>query len=350
MRRPSAVVAVLTASALVVGCGHAWPKTTPAKADPVFVARHRPITTIDILPVDVEVWTKPGASRSADQLRAIAEAELTGAAASELLARGYLIDNAISWDGHYVTPDGVTAAALSPEDVLATVDSLSSYGLAADQSPGLPVPFLPARLGEATGADATLYIGGWTFAGDDKSTGDKIAKGILIGVAIIAVVVVIAIIAKGGGDGLGNLGSGIAKGASHAAASVGRVAARAALQMGNATLRVLGDVVELTDAFARPTLEVADAFGRTQTHLSLISGPRPVWYERGDVPKKGHSRTYLELTLVDNRSGLVLWHARQQFPTHAGSDTKAQKILRSVMASLPAAGIDPLAEYQRPQP
>jgi hypothetical protein len=347
MSRPSAVIAVMTASALVVGCGHSWPKTTPAKADPVFAARHRPITRIDILPVDVEAWTQPGARRSADDLRTVAETELIGAASNELLARGYLIENAIGWDGHYVTPDGVTASALAPEDVLATVDSLASYGLAAGQSPGLPVPFLPARLGEVTGADATLYIGGWTFAGNDRSTGDKIAKGILIGVAIVAVVVVIAIIAKGGGDGLGNLGSGVAKGAGHAAASIGRVAARAALQMGNATLQVLGDVVELTDALARPTLEVADALGRTQTHLSIVSGPRPVWYERPEVPKKGHSRTYLELTLVDNRSGLVLWHAHQQFPTHAGSDAKAQKILRSVMASLPAAGVDPLAEFQR---
>jgi len=345
MRRPSAVVAALTTAALVAGCGHSWPSTTPAKADPAFAARQRPITTVDILPIDVEAWTQPGVKRSADDLRITSETELLGAASDELLARGYLIDTAINWDGLYVTPDGQTATALAPEAVLATVDALSSYGLAAQQSPGLPVPFLPARLGEVTHADATLYIGGWTFAGNDHSTGEKVAKGILIGVAIIGIIAIVAIIAKGGGDGLGKLGGGVARATAHVATSVGRAAAQIALRAGNATFHLARGMGRLADDVLQTTADVIDAFGRSQTHLTLVSGPRPTWSERPGAPRHGHSRTYLELTLVDNRTGLVLWHARQQFPTHAGNEAKAHKILRSVMASLPAAGVDPLAEY-----
>jgi hypothetical protein len=342
MGRPSAVVAVAVSAAFLAACGHTWPKTTPSAADPQFAARHRAITTIDILPVDVEAWTHPGAKRTPDQLRLESEADLLGAAANELLSRGYLVDTTIGWDGTYVTPEGATAAALTPAELFATVESLSTYGLAVQQTNRLPPPFLPARLGAASGADATLYIGGWTFAGNDRTTGGKIVEGILIGVAIVGIIAIIAMAAKDSG-GLGNLGGKVAHGAIRVASSAARVALRA----GNATLHLVKDVAQATGDLLEPTVHVLDAFGRSNTHITVFSGPRPpVWSERPEAPKKGHSRTYLELTLVDNHSGLVLWHARQQFPTHAGSGPKAEKIVRSLMSSLPPAGVDPLAEFQ----
>lgn len=352
--RPSAAVALITLGAVVLAaCGPAWPKATTAAADPAFAARQRPITTVDILPVDVEAWTQPGAKLSADDLRSMAEISIIGATSQELLSRGYVVDNAIGWNGEYVRPDGETGIAIEPDLLLATVESMSTYGLAVQHSRGLPVPYLPARLGEHTGADATLYIGGWTYEGKDRSRGGAILKGILIGVAIIGVVVVIAAIAKGKGDGLGNALGGAARGVANAAVSVARVAGRAALRAGSATIQITRGAANAAGDVLDTTAQILDAWGRSpgSTHLTVYSTgasaapAAPSWSERPGVPHKGHSRTYLELTLIDNHTGLVLWHARQEFPTHAGTEAKAQKIVHAVMASLPQAGPDPLAEY-----
>ena len=340
MFRP--LVAAIAATALAAaGCGRPWPQTTPAKADPAFAARQRPVTVVDVLPLDLEVWTQPGQKQTPDQLRAVAEAGLMGALSEQLLQRGYIVGTTIGWDGQFVQPDGQNAQAMAPDAVLATVDSLASYGLAAQVSPGLPVPFLPSRLGEQTHADATLYIGGWTFAGDDHSTGNKIAKGILIAVAIVGVIVILAALSKGkGGDGLGKAGGAAVRGVGKAAASMGRMAARAALHAGNLTVHVARGMARNADDVLRATADVLDAWGRSGTHITVFTGPRPVWSQRPGVPHSGHSRTYLELTLVDNTTGLVLWHTQQQFPTHAGNEAKAKKILASMMASLPIAGKD----------
>jgi hypothetical protein len=281
--------------------------------------------------------------RSPDELRVHAEAGILGAASQELLARGYVLGTAMGWDGGYVRPDGTNGVALAPEAVLATVDSLASYGLAAERSRGLPVPFLPARLGEGTGTDATLYIGGWTFEGKHSSTGDKVAKGVLIGLVIVGVVVVIAALVKGKGDGLGSLGGKAASGAVRVASSVGRVAARTALRAGNLAVELTRGAARHADEVLDATVEVLDAFGRSSTHLSIGGGgtARPTWSARPGVPHQGQSRTYLELTLVDNRTGLVLWHARQAFPAHAAREASARRMLHTAMASLPAAGIAP---------
>jgi hypothetical protein len=351
----SRVVSAITAAAVLatVGCGRSWPTTTPAKADPTFLARGRSITTVDILPVDVEAWTHKKWRGTADELRFKAEAGLVGAASRELLQRGYLVGNTIGWDGQFVADDGSNATAMPPDAILATVDALSSYGIAVEQSPGLPVPYLPSRLGEVTGADATLYIGGWTYGGDDHSTANKVAKGVLIGVAIIGVVIVVAAIAKGGGgDGLGKVAGGAARGAGKLAASVGRTAARAALRAGNVTFEVLKHTARTLDAID-PEIPVRiveaslDAWGRSSTHIHLVpGGNRPEWSQRPGVPHSGKSQTYVEMTLVDNKSGTVLWHARQQFPAHGASDGATDRMVRMLMGSLPAAGPDPLLEYR----
>jgi hypothetical protein len=344
--RPSSVLAALTTAAvLAAGCGRTWPKVAPAMADPAFAARQRPVTTVDILPVDLEAWTQPGVRRSADDLRLVSEAGILGAASEELLARGYVIGNAIGWDGIFVRPDGTDGVALAPDAVLATIDSLSSYGLAAEQSQGLPVPFLPARLGETTGTDATLYIGGWTFEGKQSSTGGNVAKGILLAVALVGVIVIIAAIAKSKGDGLGKLGSSVAHTAVRAGASVGRLAARTAMRAANLTVELTRGMARHADEVFEATAEVLDAWGRSTTHISVgpavMAPTHPEWSKRPETPRKGHSRTYLELTLVDNRTGLVLWHARQQFPAHAATPGAVRRILRVAMASLPAAGVAP---------
>lgn len=61
----------------------------------------------------------------------------------------------------------------------------------------------------------------------------------------------------------------------------------------------------------------------------------PDW--SGDVPTGGEdSQMYVEMTLVDNATGTVLWHAHQKFPANAASHEDLARVTRTMLASLPA--------------
>ena len=318
------------------GCGPSWP-TPRSVADPAFLAGAQPVASVDLLPIDLQVWTGEGSEREPGELYHALDAGVGGAVAAELAGRGYQVRAQLGWDGRYVAPDGVVRAAMSEEDLASTAWALSGYGEAQRRvRDGILAPFLPARLGGATGSDATLYVGGWAFAGKDGgSTAGKVAKGVLV-VALVAAVVVIAVAAakKSGGGGGGALGSAarsagrVASGAARVAGRVlvpaGRLARRAAL----ATLRSGPDMLEAS-------LHVLDAMGRSSTHLAIYPG-RPDHHRSG--PRKGRSAMQLEMTLIDNRTGQVLWHARERFPARPERPADVQRAVRRLLAGLPAAG------------
>jgi len=83
------------------------------------------------------------------------------------------------------------------------------------------------------------------------------------------------------------------------------------------------------------TLDVMDAMARTGTHVEIYAG-RPDYY-RSRAPHKGRSAMLLEMTLVDNRSGRVLWHARQRFPASPARPEQVEKAVKRLLAALPAA-------------
>jgi hypothetical protein len=53
------------------------------------------------------------------------------------------------------------------------------------------------------------------------------------------------------------------------------------------------------------------------------------------MPRSGGSRTYLEMTLVDNRTGRVLWHARQVFKANPGHPGDAHQVMKRMLDTLP---------------
>jgi hypothetical protein len=79
----------------------------------------------------------------------------------------------------------------------------------------------------------------------------------------------------------------------------------------------------------------ADAFGRMQvdTHIELCD-TRPDWHATG--PRDGNSAMYLEMTLVDNQTGLVLWHVHQQFPASGARKDQIDHVVASLLETLPA--------------
>ena len=231
-----------------------------------------------------------------------------------------------------------------PEAIDATVYSMSMYGQAVSQSNNqLIAPHLPARLGQETGSDATLYIGGWTYVGDDSraKTGKKIVKGVAIGLLVVALAAVIVIAVAGAGKGGGG-GGGVGKllgGAGRVAAGAGRAVVTVGRVAGKVTGGVLRGLARSGPRLMRGTLRTMDAFGRSNTHLDLRVGnmSRPNYYKRDKSPKKGRSQMYLEMTLIDNHTGNVLWHARQRMPANAGKAGQVRKAFSRMMASLPGA-------------
>lgn len=341
---------MVLAAVVTSGCASSWPKVT-AVSDARFNASAPP-ASIDVLPVDLEVWTGSGIKDNPDDVRLKAESSIIGSATEQLFQRGYAVGAVLDWQGQFVGPGGQLTYAYAPAELLETIDALSSFGTAVEVTPReMPAPYLPVRLGERTGSEATLYIGGWGFAGKSQSTGNAIAKGVLIAVAIVGVVAILAILAKS--DAGGKVLDGAAKTAGTAArvaTSAGRVALRTAARAGNAVFEVaragaelsadvqvtVADVGRSGDYVVAAAPPGSDVFGRTETHLNLVSG-RPEWAQAPDAKHSGSSAMYLEMTLVDNRTGLVRWHAHQRFPANPRNPGNITRAVKAMLAAMPAS-------------
>lgn len=307
-------LAVTTIAALLTtGCagGRPWPVTPVGLSTPF--ATSGEIASIDVLPLDLQMWGESGVEGQLPDLRAAAEVNIMSVALDALARRSYSVGATIDWNGDF---DG--GNALSKDDLLATVGSLARYGATAARHPGeLPVPFLPARLGAATGSDATLYIGGWAYVTEPReSTGAKVAKGILIAVLIVGVIAVVAALASkkssGGGRGGGSRVPDLGRGRTRPSFTASRGAAH----------------VHRTRSIA----PVLDAFGHVAINIAATSD----WGEDPTLPREGgEPRMYLEMTLVDNRTGLALWHARQTFPASAASAADTARVAHTMLTQLP---------------
>ncbi len=338
------VVAMFAAMNLSLGCSTQarWPAVRSI-ATPEFAQSRSAVRSVDVLPVDVQVWTRRGANESPQAVQDRFDTVARGAINAELAGRGYAVAANLDWNGDYLNGRGAPIPGMPRNDLLRTTDALSTYGTAVAASKGVLLPpYLPYRLGEVSRADATLYVGGWAYVGQDKhtSTGEKVAKGVLIALLVVAVlVVVIAVARKGkGGSGVGKVAGGAAKGAAKGAARAATVAARhggrAVANMAKAAGRVTGGVVR---AIGRNgTWRMPDSFGRTYTHIDVRAG-RPDYYREETTPKRGRSQMMLELTMVDNRTGRVLWHVRQLLPANASRAEQVQKAMKRMLSALPAS-------------
>lgn len=319
------VLAAVTCAALFGGCAKQWPRVTTVTSPELRASATR-LYSIDILPIDLEVWTDPRVAVDADLARTDAEGKLVGSISEAFYRRGYGVGAVMDWGGAYVGDDGMSAFALTGPEVHATIDSLASYGTAVGSRDELPAPFLPVRLGTRTGSDATLYVGGWGFIGVESQRANKVANVVLVAVLIVGVIA-IAMIAGKHADKLGGLGGAAAKGVARAAVSIGRTALRA----GNVMIHAGAEVAEQVQDLG----ELVDVFGRSSTHIT-IAARRPTYSEDKALPRRGAPRMYLEMTLVDNRTGDVVWHAHQRFPANATKPRDIARATRALLATLPA--------------
>ncbi len=295
--------------------------------------------SIDVLPLDLEVWAEDGAGVDVDNMRASTEAAIIGTLTTDLARRGVQLGALIDWNGQFVAPNGVVAVDMEQPQLMATVSSLARYGEHISVVPGpLPVPYLPVRLGATTGTDATLYVGGWGYAGKHHtSTGVKIAEGIGIAAIVVVLAVVIVASAKGGGGGLGHLGGAVAHGAGHlASASRGAVhGAGGVMHGGGNAIAHAGRVAARVDDNTNLVENVIDAMGHTHS-AGDADDEHPDWEDDKALPHTGKSQMFLEMTLVDNHTGLVMWHAEQRVPANPRSAKDVQHAEQQLLASFPA--------------
>jgi hypothetical protein len=83
-------------------------------------------------------------------------------------------------------------------------------------------------------------------------------------------------------------------------------------------------------------VNMIDAFGRT-AELAAASD----WEHDESLPHEGESQMYVEMTLVDNHTGLALWHAHQLFPASAADAEDTARAARTMLALLPSHATPP---------
>lgn len=327
------IMMVAAAGLAVAGCGGPrWPSVRGIASKEL----GHDVVTIDMLPIDIAVTARPGYPQQGPVL----EQQVAVAVGHDLLrvlgARGYEVVAPISWQGRYVAGDGRWHQVMPAAAVASTVASLSTYGRAQaslSERGRLLVPFLPSRLGQKTGSDATLYVGGRAYVGVDEEpdgTGEKVVKGIVIAAAVVVIAAAIII-------GLKESGSDAASAVGNAAASAASAAGRAALSAGSAIARVGFRVTRAmtihADAVAHALYAGVDAFGHTHTHLAIhVASRPPPPVPEADAP----SSVLIEMTLVDNRTGRTLWHARQKFGANLARADHRHEVLRRMLGTLPA--------------
>lgn len=232
--------------------------------------------------------------------------------------------------------------------------TLAAYGEAGEPS---FAPQLPARLGEVTGADATLYVGGWAYlAPRRESTGEKVAKGVVIALAVVAVVAIVAVVASGlSSKDSKSSGSKSRRGGASFREDREEAIANVRDHRGRATIRDHRDGARggggriSTAGFGGSRIRDHRTDGRTLVRDSR--DPRYPRYRRTETgvdividalaeapapPPSGQSRLFLQMTLVDNRTGGVLWHAHQTFPANPAQPGDAARAAEILLASLPA--------------
>ena len=223
-----ALAAVATAS-LTAGCGPRWP-TVNAIYHSEFAADPGRVATVDVLPADIDVAVADGMNIEPFQITETINHTVAREALDELQEMGYRV-KWIDWRGRYYDENG-RGQAMDAQAVRDTADSLYTYGetqheATAEGHNGSLVPHLPARLGDGTGSDATLYVGGRAFVGKRPTTpGEEAAKTFVIitFVAVLAIVVIaIAASASEGSGGSGKSKRTSGKGARSKRGSGGRL-------------------------------------------------------------------------------------------------------------------------------
>ena len=275
------LAAIAAAAQLATGCAR-WPDVT-AIGDVRFMRQGGGgVGTVELLPINVGVAAYPGSPDPPEQIAARFDERMRAGLAQELARHGYRL-----------TADAGDAL-FTREELVGTAQAFAEYGREQASARALLSPNLPSRLGRG-GADATLFVGGFAYAGEDGGvSAGEVAKWVFIGIFIVVVVVVVAVIAKRSGGGGGGGGK------APSVASVARTAPAVVAPRG------FSGGVDLVFPLLLP--------------------------EDGEDAR---SRMWLQMTLVDNRTGETLWHTQADFAASPANDKNIDDAVARLLMTLP---------------
>ncbi len=225
--------------------------------------------TVDLLPVESRVTVVPEHRLGHGGAGVALRAAVTAALPPALAGHRYRLASVIDRRGRYAAHQAMSAPELSDTQV-AFLRFAEAQLASPDRrrSPGLPHP-----LGRATGSSATLFVAGYGIAGDDATNLDDV----LAGLALVGVV-------GGAAGAIGSLAAGDVEGAADSAAAA-------------------ADSSEILDEVA-----YRQQFRSPRSHLRLV------------------------VTMIDNATGRVIWHADRWFPRVDPTDPR--QVRRAVEKSL----------------
>jgi hypothetical protein len=303
---------------------------------PEFAQGTTPIVDMDVLPLDVTIATYEGNRIPPETIANGFYATATRTIVEVLRQRGYGVRALVDWAGASQDAAGQPLSMMTPpEHLYSAIGWLKDYGHRQARARQHNAPPLPVYLGVATGADATLYVGGYAFSGHDEKgiDGEDVAKGIIIATAAIVVLVAVAALLgdshKGSvGRAAGHAAGAVVKGAT----SAGRVAVHGAAMVARGATRVAGAVLE---GMAQATVEGAVELQWHSTVHAVAPPPPAPYPEVERATAQTPSQILLDMTLVDNRSRRPLWHARQKFPGNPAVADDVEKAVRLMLETLP---------------
>lgn len=249
--------------------------------------RSAEIVTVDLLPVETRLGTHDAHATGPLAVGAVYRATVMGAMTAALGKRRYRLASIIDRAGNYSV--GKVRRAMTEDELSAALVDLDAHAEAQSRSPERLVPLtLRPAPGSRTGSHATLYVGGDAFVGNEQfDMADFFATLAAINTVVTAV------------------------------ATVGEAT------RGDDT----GDkIVRATDTAAygmATTAELLDAAG-------AAADARP-------VPRVA-SHLRLVLTLIDNRSGSILWHFDRTYPYNPSSPTWIRRAIELSLRKVPRGG------------
>jgi len=345
-------------ASLAAGCGPSWP-TVRAVYHPEFKSHTGLVATVDLLPGDIDVAVDPELPISLHETAEFINETVMATAARELTKRGYRVAK-LDWDGQFVAADASGRAMEAPV-LVATANTLRTYGDKQQDAvligkPWSMDPKLPSGLGDATGSDTTLYVGGRAFAGRSPRRSSVDAETIVM-VAFVAVfaIAVIAIVVSAGGDGSSLLSGGkkrrkrsgkrsrrrgrlpVATRATrdHRSRASGRVGSGPLADVSAGT-RTRASSRRSRGRSARGGRVLADVYVNAEQFAPDIGDlPSAPPRRPRDIEARERSWIELEMTLVSNETGLVQWHARQRFDISPRRRDHLRSAVRRMVKTIP---------------
>lgn len=350
--RRSAFAVALGVAAWTGGCA-----SGPRPAiEPAFAARTYTPIRIALLPPDVFMVVDQVGDNDpvkSEALRQQVIGQLVQMSTEAFRRRGYELDLSARWDG-IIGRDGTPL--VTSDELASMADAILQFANSpAGGQPGslgvpqIIAPELAAKIGWATQADSLLYV---NLKGVTTTNGKRAAA--ILGAVFIALIIVLVVLAattNHGGGGGGNPvphspGRAVAgptmRGSPSAGGAMAAVPGRAGGGMAVARGPVpVGRGSHFVGGGPRPRYYGGGP--RVDVGVGIfIPLDGPAYTHEGQVTHEdgwfGDDQLYLSMTLVNASDGRVLWQLRDDFDLDADDPKDIQKLVNSVVGTIPLRG------------